>query len=174
MPKDFLFTSESVSSGHPDKICDQISDALLDEYLKQDPYSRLAIETFATTNNVIIGGEIRAPELSKAKIEDIIRQTVKNIGYNQNGFHWEKLKITNLIHEQSKDIAVGVDESSNKEEGAGDQGIMFGFACNETESLMPAPIYYAHKILQNIQNAVKQKELPPLGPDAKSQVTFNI
>jgi S-adenosylmethionine synthetase len=172
MPKDFLFTSESVSSGHPDKICDQISDALLDEYLKQDPYSRLAIETFATTNNVIIGGEIRAPELSKTKIEDVIRQTVKNIGYNQNGFHWERLKITNLIHEQSKDIAAGVDESSNKEEGAGDQGIMFGFACNETKSLMPAPIYYAHKILQNIQDAVKQKELPPLGPDAKSQVTL--
>lgn len=172
MPKDFLFTSESVSSGHPDKICDQISDALLDEYLKQDPYSRLAIETFATTNNVIIGGEIRAPELSKTKIEDVIRHTVKNIGYNQNGFHWERLKITNLIHEQSKDIAAGVDEASNKEEGAGDQGIMFGFACNETEPLMPAPIYYAHKILQNIQNAVKQKELPPLGPDAKSQVTL--
>ncbi len=172
MPKDFLFTSESVSSGHPDKICDQISDALLDEYLKQDPYSRLAIETFATTNNVIIGGEIRAPELSKTKIEDVIRHTVRNIGYNQNGFHWEKLKITNLIHEQSKDIAAGVDESSDKAEGAGDQGIMFGFACNETESLMPAPIYYAHKILQNIQNAVKQKELLPLGPDAKSQVTL--
>jgi len=172
MPKNFLFTSESVSSGHPDKICDQISDALLDEYLKQDPYSRLAIETFATTNNVIIGGEIRAPELSKTKIEDVIRQTVKNIGYNQNGFHWERLKITNLIHEQSKDIAAGVDESSNKEEGAGDQGIMFGFACNETKSLMPAPIYYAHKILQNIQDAVKQKELPSLGPDAKSQVTL--
>lgn len=172
MPKDFLFTSESVSSGHPDKICDQISDALLDEYLKQDPYSRLAIETFATTNNVIIGGEIRAPELSKTKIEDVIRHTVKNIGYNQNGFHWKRLKITNLIHEQSKDIAAGVDEASNKEEGAGDQGIMFGFACNETEPLMPAPIYYAHKILQNIQNAVKQKELPPLGPDAKSQVTL--
>ncbi len=172
MPKNFLFTSESVSAGHPDKICDQISDALVDEYLAQDPYSRLAIETFATTNNIIVGGEIRAPEISKEKIEARIRQTVKDIGYEQDGFHWQNLKITNLIHEQSKDIAVGVDASHNKEEGAGDQGIMFGYACNETEKLMPAPIYYAHRILHNIEIAVRNKKLPPLGPDAKSQVTL--
>ncbi len=172
MPINYLFTSESVSDGHPDKICDQISDALVDEYLSQDPYSRLAIETFATTNNVIIGGEIRAPNISKHKIEDKIRQIVKEIGYEQKGFHWQNLKITNLIHEQSKDIAIGVDASVNKEEGAGDQGIMFGYACNETDKLMPAPIYYSHLILRNIRNAVKNNLLPTLGPDAKSQVTL--
>jgi len=172
MPKNYLFTSESVSAGHPDKICDQISDALVDEYLAQDPYSRLAIETFATTNNVIVGGEIRAPKISNADIENRIRQTVKKIGYEQDGFHWQNLKITNLIHEQSKDIAVGVDANHNKEEGAGDQGIMFGYACDETEKLMPAAIYYAHRILHNIDIAIKAKDLPALGPDAKSQVTL--
>ena len=145
---------------------------LFRSYLSQDPYSRLAIETFATTNNVIIGGEIRAPNISKHKIEDKIRQIVKEIGYEQKGFHWQNLKITNLIHEQSKDIAIGVDASVNKEEGAGDQGIMFGYACNETDKLMPAPIYYSHLILRNIRNAVKNNLLPTLGPDAKSQVTL--
>ncbi len=172
MPKNFLFTSESVSEGHPDKICDQISDALLDAYLAKNPYSRLAIETFATTNRVIIGGEIRAPEISKAEIENIIRQTVKEIGYQQDGFHFENLEITNLLHEQSVDIARGVDASGSKDEGAGDQGIMFGYACRETEVLMPAAIYYAHRILQNIMAAVKSGALPNLGPDAKSQVTL--
>lgn len=172
MPKNFLFTSESVSEGHPDKICDQISDALVDAYLKQDPYSRLAIETFATTNNVIIGGEIRAPEISKLEVENIIRKTVKDIGYAQDGFHHEKLKITNLLHAQSADIAIGVDASGAKDEGAGDQGIMFGFACDETAQLMPAAIYYAHRILHNIMDAVRAGELKNLGPDAKSQVTL--
>jgi S-adenosylmethionine synthetase len=172
MPKNFLFTSESVSEGHPDKICDQISDSLVDAYIAKDPYSRLAIETFATTNSVIIGGEIRAPEISKSEIENIIRQTVKTIGYEQDGFHYDKLKITNLIHGQSADIAVGVDASGAKDEGAGDQGIMFGYACRETEVLMPAAIYYAHRILHNIMDAVRAGELKNLGPDAKSQVTL--
>jgi len=172
MPKNFLFTSESVSEGHPDKICDQISDALVDAYLTKDPYSRLAIETFATTNRVIIGGEIRAPEISKKDVENIIRGTIKEIGYEQDGFHYDKLEITNLIHGQSPDIAIGVDASGVKDEGAGDQGIMFGYACRETEVLMPAAIYYAHRILHNIMDAVRSGELKGLGSDAKSQVTL--
>lgn len=172
MPKNFLFTSESVSEGHPDKICDQISDTLVDAYLAKDPYSRIAIETFATTNRVIIGGEIRAPEISKSEIENLIRGTVKEIGYEQDGFHWKNLEITNLIHGQSADIAVGVDASGSKDEGAGDQGIMFGYACNETEVLMPAAIYYAHRILHNIMDAVRSGALRDIGPDAKSQVTL--
>jgi len=173
MPKNYLFTSESVSEGHPDKICDQISDTLVDAYLAKDPYSRLAIETFATTNRVIIGGEIRAPQISKSEIENLIRATVKDIGYEQDGFHWKNLEITNLLHAQSADIAVGVDASGSKDEGAGDQGIMFGYACNETDVLMPAAIYYAHRILHNIMDAVRAGELRDLGPDAKSQVTLN-
>lgn len=172
MPKNYFFTSESVSEGHPDKVCDQISDSLVDAYLTKDPYSRLAIETFATTNRVIVGGEIRAPEISKAGIEEIIRNVVKDIGYEQQGFHWKNLEITNLIHEQSADIAVGVDSSASKDEGAGDQGIMFGYACNETEELMPAPIFYSHRILQNIMDAIRANKLQNLGPDAKSQVTL--
>jgi S-adenosylmethionine synthetase len=172
MPKNFLFTSESVSEGHPDKICDQISDTLLDAYLKKDPFARIAIETFATTNRLIIGGETRAPEISKAEIENLVRSTVKQIGYEQDGFHWKNLEITNLIHKQSADIAIGVDASGSKDEGAGDQGIMFGYACRETETLMPAAIYYAHRILQNIMDAVRAGELQNLGPDAKSQVTL--
>lgn len=172
MPKNFLFTSESVAEGHPDKICDQISDTLVDAYLAKDPYARLAIETFATTNTVIVGGEIRAPEISKAEVEHLIRQTVKDIGYEQEGFHWKNLKITNLIHGQSADIAVGVDAAGSKDEGAGDQGIMFGYACRETEALMPAAIYYAHRILHNITDAVKAGKIHGLGADAKSQVTL--
>lgn len=172
MPKNFLFTSESVSEGHPDKVCDQISDSLVDAYLAKDPYSRLAIETFATTNRVIVGGEIRAPEITKAKVDEIIRNVVKDIGYEQQGFHWQNLEITNLIHEQSADIAMGVDSNQSKDEGAGDQGIMFGYACDETDQLMPAPIYYAHRILQNIMDAVRSNKLQNLGPDAKSQVTL--
>jgi S-adenosylmethionine synthetase len=172
MPKNYLFTSESVSEGHPDKVCDQISDSLVDAYLAKDPYSRLAIETFATTNRVIVGGEIRAPEISKSDIENIIRSTIKDIGYEQKGFHWKNLEITNLLHEQSADIAMGVDSSQSKDEGAGDQGIMFGYACNETAELMPAPIFYAHRILHNIMNAIRSGKLKNLGPDAKSQVTL--
>ena len=173
MPKKFLFTSESVSEGHPDKICDQISDSLVDSYLKLDPYSRLAIETFATTNTVVIGGEIRAPEISKAEIENIIRNTVKEIGYEQEGFHHANLKIINLIHAQSKDIAIGVDAAAGKDEGAGDQGIMFGYACDETEDLMPAAIQYSHRMLHNIMNAIKAGEIKDLGPDAKGQITLH-
>ena len=172
MPNNFLFTSESVSEGHPDKVCDQISDSLVDAYLAKDNQSRLAIETFATTNRVIIGGEIRAPKISKNDVENIIRQTVKEIGYEQNGFNWKNLEITNLIHGQSADIAMGVDANADKDEGAGDQGIMFGYACNETLELMPAPIFYAHRILHNIMDAVRSKQIPNLGPDAKSQVTL--
>jgi S-adenosylmethionine synthetase len=172
MSKNFLFTSESVSEGHPDKVCDQISDLLVDAYLSKDPYSRLAIETFATTNMVIIGGEIRAPEISKNDIEDLIRTKVKQIGYQQPGFDYQTLKIMNLLHKQSPDIAIGVDSSSNKDEGAGDQGIMFGYATNETDVLMPAPIYYAHRILHNIMDATRSGELKGLGPDAKSQITL--
>jgi len=173
MPKKFLFTSESVSEGHPDKICDQISDSLVDAYLKLDPYSRLAIETFVTTNTVIIGGEIRAPEISKEHIENIIRSTVKEIGCEQDGFNYANLKITNLIHAQSKDIAIGVDSAPGKDEGAGDQGIMFGYACDETEDLMPAAIQYSHRMLHNIMNAIKSGEIKDLGPDAKGQITLN-
>ncbi|MBU6140250.1 MAG: methionine adenosyltransferase [Proteobacteria bacterium] len=172
MPKNFLFTSESVSEGHPDKICDQLSDALVDAYLSKDPYSRLAIETFATTNRVIVGGEIRAPEISAQEIDSLIRQTVRNITVEQEGFHWKNLEITNLLHSQSADIAQGVDASGSKDEGAGDQGIMFGYACNETDVLMPAPIYYSHRILHNIMDATRTGELRDLGSDAKSQVTL--
>jgi len=168
----FLFTSESVSAGHPDKVCDQISDALVDAYLKQDPFSRIAIETFATTNRVIIGGEIRAPEISKNDIEEIIRNVVKDIGYNQQGFHYANLEITNLIHKQSADIALGVDAAVGKDEGAGDQGIMFGYACDETDVLMPAAIHYSHRMLHNIMDAIKNGELKNLGPDAKGQITL--
>ena len=172
MPKNFLFTSESVSEGHPDKICDQISDALVDAYLTKDPYSRLAIETFATTNRVIIGGETRAPEIKKDEIDNIIRQVVKDIGFEQGGFHHQNLEITNLLHAQSPDIAIGVDAAGNKDEGAGDQGIMFGHACSETEVLMPAAIHYSHRILQNIMEAIHRGEIKELGSDAKSQVTL--
>lgn len=172
MSDSYLFTSESVSEGHPDKICDQISDSLVDAYLKKDPYSRLAIETFATTNKIIIGGEIRAPIILKDEFDSIVRSVVKDIGYEQNGFNWKNVEITNLMHSQSPDIAIGVDASKIKEEGAGDQGIMFGYACNETEALMPAPIFYAHRILQNIINESKKGNLQGLGPDAKSQVTL--
>ena len=171
--KNFLFTSESVSNGHPDKICDQISDALVDLYLQVDPVARLAIETFATTNRIIIGGEIRTVEISQDLIEEKVRQVVKEIGYEQPGFHWKNLEITNLLHKQSPDIAMGVDAGVNKDEGAGDQGIMFGYACNETLALMPAPIYYAHRIIENIIKATKSNpSLKGLGPDAKSQVTL--
>ncbi len=170
--KNYLFTSESVSAGHPDKICDQISDALVDAYLKRDPFSRLAIETFATTNRVIIGGEIRAPEIAKNEVEAIIRNVVKEIGYEQEGFHYANLEITNLIHKQSADIAIGVDAADGKDEGAGDQGIMFGYACDETQELMPAAIQYSHRMLHNIMDAIKAGELKDLGPDAKGQITL--
>ncbi|MBM3590385.1 MAG: methionine adenosyltransferase [Alphaproteobacteria bacterium] len=172
MFSNYLFTSESVSEGHPDKVCDQISDSLVDAYLLKDNQSRLAIETFATSNRVIIGGEIRAPEIAKNDFENIVRQTIKDIGYEQDGFNWKNVEITNLLHSQSPDIARGVDANINKDEGAGDQGIMFGYACDETSALMPATIFYAHRILQNILSAVRQQKIPRLGPDAKSQITL--
>lgn len=170
----YLFTSESVAEGHPDKICDQISDALVDDYLKIDNQARLAIETMATTNKVIIAGETRIHNnnLTNDWIEQRIRDAVKNIGYEQEGFHHEKLDIEILLHDQSADIALGVDANEDKDEGAGDQGIMFGYACNETNVLMPATIYYAHKILKNIMDAVKSGDIKDLGPDAKSQITL--
>ncbi len=159
-------TSESVAAGHPDKVADQISDAILDEYLANDHNSRAAIETLVTKDNVIVAGEVFGPSIENSKIENIVRSTIRNIGYEHDGFHPEKVKVSILLHEQSNDIAVGVDQ------GAGDQGIMYGYATTETESLMPAPIFYAHSILKNIMSAVKEKKIPKLGPDAKSQITL--
>lgn len=169
----FLFTSESVSEGHPDKICDQISDAIVDAYLGADPYARTAVETLATTNRVVIAGEVRGPaSIDNKKIEQITRETIRDIGYEQRGFHWDDAKIEILLHSQSADIAMGVDAAGNKDEGAGDQGIMFGYACTETPDYMPAAIYYAHKILRLISEARHAGKEPKLGPDAKSQVTL--
>ena len=170
---DFLFTSESVAPGHPDKVCDQISDSILDLYLSHDPNSRVAAESFATPNKVIIGGETRGPaSITKELIEQTVRRCIKDIGYEQEKFHWNKIQIENLLIPQSTDIAVGVDSKDGGEEGAGDQGIMFGYACDETTSLMPAAIYYSHRILHNIFAAIKSGKLDGLGPDAKSQVTL--
>ncbi|MGC2051525.1 MAG: methionine adenosyltransferase, partial [Methylovirgula sp.] len=179
--KNYLFTSESVSEGHPDKLCDRVSDEIVDLFFKEaartglDAYHvRVACETLATTNRVVIAGEVRGPAISIAKIEDTARQAIRSIGYEQAGFHWQNANIEVLLHAQSVDIARGVDAIGNKDEGAGDQGIMFGYACAETPELMPAPIYYAHKILENLAKARKLKEggAAKLGPDAKSQVTI--
>lgn len=170
--KDFLFTSESVSEGHPDKICDMVSDTIVDLYLAKDPMAKTAIETMAIPNTIIVVGEVRGPEISKEDIILAVRNTVKNIGYEQEQFHWEKINIDIRLNRQSPDIAMGVDGSDNKEEGAGDQGMMFGYACNETDDLMPAPIYYAHKILRIIFEAIHNGKLNGLGPDAKSQITI--
>jgi len=170
---DFLFTSESVAEGHPDKICDQISDAILDTYLAKDPYSRVAVETMVTSNRVFISGEVRGPKsITKDLLEEVTRNTIRYIGYEQEQFHWQKLGVEILLNQQSPDIARGVDSTAQKEEGAGDQGIMFGYACNETKTLMPAPIFYAHKILRLISEASHAGKLEGLGPDAKSQVTL--
>ena len=167
--QDYIFTSESVSEGHPDKVCDIISDSVLDLYLSKFPESRVACETLVTTNTVVIAGEVRGPEIKSDEIEKIIRNRVKDIGYEQEGFHWKNLKFTNYLHSQSQDIAVGVDSSGNKDEGAGDQGIMFGFACTETKDLMPAPISYSHKVLQLMSEARKSGKEKLLRPDSKSQ-----
>ena len=170
--KDYIFTSESVSEGHPDKICDRISDAILDLYLSHDPYSRVAVETLATTNKLVIAGEVRSnAPVNKEMIEQTARQKVKEIGYEQDGFHWEKLSCDVLVHEQSAHIAQGVDAGDNKDEGAGDQGIMFGFACDETEGLMPAPLYYSHKILEELAKDRHSGVLDTILPDSKSQVS---
>ena len=171
----FIFTSESVSEGHPDKVCDQISDVILDLYLKYDKNSRVACETLATTNTIVISGEVKSisDSINKETIENKIREKVKEIGYEQTGFDWQSVKIFNYLHEQSADISMGVDKEGEQESlGAGDQGIMFGYACSETPSLMPAPIFYAHKILEELSSYRKNNESFFL-PDSKSQVSMS-
>lgn len=169
----YLFTSESVSEGHPDKVCDRISDAVVDAFLTADPHSRVAVETLTTTNRVVMAGEVRGPQsVDAAQMESIARAAVRDIGYEQDGFHWEKMEVNCYVHSQSADIAMGVDAAGNKDEGAGDQGLMFGYACRETEVLMPAPIYYAHEILKSLADARHSGSEPGLGPDSKSQVTL--
>lgn len=174
--KNYTFTSESVSEGHPDKLCDRISDAVLDAFLSEEPEARVAAETFATTNRVVIGGEVGLSDQSKLKdymgrIDQIARDCVKDIGYEQDKFHWNTIEVTNLLHEQSAHIAQGVDAAADKDEGAGDQGIMFGYATTETEELMPAPIQYSHAILRRLAEVRKNGTEPALGPDAKSQLS---
>ena len=169
----YLFTSESVSEGHPDKVCDRISDAVVDAFLGADPYARVAVETLATTNRIVLAGEVRGPaSITHGVIEEAARAAVKDIGYDQDGFSWKNAKVEVHVHSQSADIAQGVDAAGNKDEGAGDQGIMFGYACNETPALMPAPIYYAHAILKSLAEARHSGAQSLLGPDAKSQVTL--
>jgi len=172
MQNKYLFTSESVSEGHPDKVCDRISDMVVDSYLSKDPVSRVACETLTTTNKVILAGEIRGPKIEKEEIISKVRECIKDIGYDQDGFSWKTANIETHLHEQSADIAIGVDSKDNKDEGAGDQGIMFGYACNETDELMPAPIYYSHKILRLIAEDRKNGILKGIEPDSKSQVTM--
>jgi len=174
--KTYTFTSESVSEGHPDKVCDRISDAILDAFIAEEPEARVACETFATTNRVVIGGEVGLSDQATltrymGKIDQITRDCIRDIGYEQDKFHWKTVEITNLLHEQSAHIAQGVNARADKDEGAGDQGIMFGYATNETEALMPAPILYAHAILRRLAEVRKSGAEPMLGPDAKSQLS---
>ncbi len=175
MTNSYLFTSESVSEGHPDKICDRISDTVVDLMLKKYPEARVACETMVSTNRTIIAGEYRLPDgiyIENQEIEDHVRKAVRDIGYEQDGYHWEKMHFECHLHGQSSDIAVGVDQSGNKDEGAGDQGLMFGHACNETEALMPAPIYYCHKILKEMSIIRHMNKNSILLPDSKSQITL--
>jgi len=177
---DYLFTSESVSEGHPDKVSDRVSDAVVDAFLAADPQSRVACETLCTTNRIVLAGEVRGPDplvddkgnVNKTRMEEIARQSVKDIGYEQEGFHWQHADVEVHLHGQSADIAMGVDAAGNKDEGAGDQGIMFGYACNETASLMPAPIHLSHAILRSLADVRHSGAEPGLLPDAKSQVTL--
>ncbi len=169
---DYFFTSESVSEGHPDKVCDRISDAVLDAFLAEDAESRVACETFATTDRVIVGGEVRGPGEVLERVEEIVRHCVRDIGYEQKGFHWANLRVHNYIHGQSEHIAQGVDGGEGKEEGAGDQGIMFGYATDETAELMPAPIHYSHAILRRLAEVRKSGAEDRLGPDAKAQLSL--
>jgi S-adenosylmethionine synthetase len=173
MRKDYIFTSESVSEGHPDKVSDRISDMVVDHFIGKDPYARVACETLTTTNKVVLAGEVRGPvDQDKEEIIQKVRDCIQDIGYEQEGFHWKNVDVEYYLHGQSADIAMGVDSSSNKDEGAGDQGIMFGYACTETPELMPAPIYYSHKILELMAVGRKDGTLKGLEPDSKSQVTL--
>ena len=173
MKKDYLFTSESVSEGHPDKVCDRISDMVVDTYLANEPQSRVACETLTTTNKVVLAGEVRGPEIKKEDLIQKVRNCIKDIGYDQDGFTWrEATSVESHLHAQSADIAMGVDSSGNKDEGAGDQGIMFGYACDETDVLMPAPIHYSHKILRLMAEDRKSGKLKNIEPDSKSQITI--
>ena len=175
MRNDFLFTSESVSEGHPDKVCDRISDTVVDLMLNKYSQARVACEAMVSTNRTIIAGEYRLPdgiEINNEEIEESIRKAIKDIGYEQDGFHWKNMHFENHLHSQSEDIALGVDQSGNKDEGAGDQGLMFGFACDETEALMPAPIYYSHKILKEMSILRHNNKDSILLPDSKSQITL--
>ncbi len=173
MKKNFLFTSESVSEGHPDKVCDRISDMVVDSFLASEPQARVACETLTTTNKVVLAGEVRGPELKEDELISKVRDCIKDIGYDQDGFSWkEQTKIETHLHSQSADIAMGVDSAGNKDEGAGDQGIMFGYACNETDVLMPAPIHYSHKILRLMAEDRKSDKLNGIEPDSKSQITI--
>ncbi len=173
MKKNFLFTSESVSEGHPDKVCDRISDMVVDSFLASEPQARVACETLTTTNKVVLAGEVRGPELKEEELISKVRECIKDIGYDQDGFSWrDQTKIETHLHSQSADIAMGVDSAGNKDEGAGDQGIMFGYACNETDVLMPAPIHYSHKILRLMAEDRKSGKLNGIEPDSKSQITI--
>jgi len=189
MRSNYLFTSESVSEGHPDKVADQISDAVVDLLLSKDAEARVACETFVTTQRIVIGGEIRCRPIydeemfkdthgwapgARDEIEQVVRHTVKRIGYEQDGFHWQTASFENHLHGQSEHIAQGVDAAGNKDEGAGDQGIMFGFACDETPELMPATLFYSHNILERMANDRRSGAAPFLEPDAKSQVTLRF